>query len=524
MATKTAKKGSKSGKKATRKRGEDRNETPGLECPHVANLTRPHTTESAGKLAAKLPAFLAAKVAWTASVRKAFADADAAGIPAELPIFPQGKFPNLNSGQMTRKAYQALVEEFNEAEAGVVRFPPRYQPAVVDAIHASNAVTLRRGSLKAHSEPPEDWDEKLYGPWHHSWVDEEGETQEEPSGWYFDPSMPRRCHAVTAETMIDDPETDILAFSNRRYVVGTGTHDGAAAFKIWQTERGNYRHGDEARKRMSLAGNKAVRDVVFLIEDRPNNGGGVTVKGKWTDVDEMVFMPGQVLTAGNLYDSSGKMLTAKEIRALSKPGDVEAKGIKFKTLPEPIVGKVIPWGKLWEEIKTTGKAALKAMKERGGRSLDYEAGDTQTKSITNITVNGKRVDPSEATPFGLKGGQSHMPAHIVATGKGKIEEGHFGMGVVIGERANQARNVGVVEARAANAETAPKAPAKPKATKKKAVAKKAAKKAEPKAKKATKKKAKPSDAAPPVESDTKDDPDPVTAKDEIEVVGVENEE
>jgi hypothetical protein len=250
---------------------------------------------------------------------------------------------------------------------------------------------------------------------------------------------------------------------------------------------------------MSLAGNKEVRNVVFRIEDRPNNEGGFTVKGAWGDVRELVYLPGQVLTAGYLHDSKGNMLTAKEIRAL----DADTKGLKFKALEAPIVGKPVPWSKLWAEIQTD-KASIKAMRERGGRSESNDPGTPQTKAITNICVNGKRVDPSEAVPFGLKGSQIHQVAYLVASGEGKIEQGHFSMGVVIGERANAEYNVGVHAAKAEAGETeeapAPKAakPKAPKATKPKASKPKASK---PKAAE------KPADAAPPVESDTADEPE-----------------
>lgn len=522
MATKV--KASKAGKKGKGKT----NVTPKLECPIIADSTRPHTTESSGRLATKLLTFKEAYGSWKASVREAFSKADAAGETAVLPIFPESKFPNPNTGQLSRKQTETLQDAYAEAEPGEVKLWPRYNPIAVDTIHAVNAKSLRRGAVKTHSKPPKDWDEESHGSWYHRWEDEDGETIKEPSGWFLDEKMPRRCHAERIENLITNPDENILTFGNLRVVCGEGTHDKAAAFLVWQTSGGSYRDGDEARKRMSLAGNKLVRDVVFKIEDRPNNGGGFTVKGDWANVRELVFMPGQVLTAGHLFDSKGNMLTAKEIRAL----DGDTKGLKFKTLDEPIVGKVIPWSKLWAEIKVAGKAAIKRMRERDGRSPDYETGSVERRSITNICVNGRRVDPGEQNPFGLKGGQIHMPAFIVADGNGDVNEGHFGMGVVIGERANSSRNVGVHEAKG---EIEVEAPApKPKA-KPKTATKKATKKSESKAtKKAAKPKAakpkadpkpKPSDAAPPVESDTVDDPDPVEidSADEIEVVGAEEE-
>ena len=75
-------------------------------------------------------------------------------------------------------------------------------------------------------------------------------------------------------------------------------------------------------------------------------------------------VPGQVLTAGYLYDAKGRVLDAKAIRAL----DADTKGLKFKALDEPIVGKAIPWDRLWKEIQVADKAAIKKMRERGGRS------------------------------------------------------------------------------------------------------------------------------------------------------------
>lgn len=482
MATKTKAKG---GKKAAKKTGGKRNATPKLiSCPFTANLTRPHTTESSGKLATKAAEFGGTKEGWTGDVREAFADGTKA---ADLPEFPVKAFVDPNKGQLSRKAHEAVVDEYNEAVEAGTKTPAmqgRYNPVLVDLIHSMNCLSLRRGSTAKHSRPPKDWDEKANGPWYHEYEDEDGEMIQEASGWFFDKKMPRRCHAERAELLIDDVDTNILTFGNHRFVVGTGTHDGSAIFMVNQTSHGNYRAGDVTRKRMSFAGIPEVRNIVFKIEDKPNNEGGFTVKGKWVDVREMVYMPGQVLTAGYLYDSKGKVLDAKAIRAL----DEDTKGIRFKALEAPIVGKAVPWEKLWAEIKVADKAAIKKMRERGGRSDEYEAGDVETKAITNIRVNGLRLDPSEAFPFGLRGSQCDMPAFLVATGEGKIEDGCFAMGVVIGARANYPYNVGVHAAKGEDEETpAPKAKAKAKAKAK------------------GKKSSQPSDAAPPVESDTADE-------------------
>ncbi len=485
----------KSGKRkaTTKKTGGKRNETPKLDCPFVAILTRPHPTESSGKLATRFAEFAVVKEAWTGEVRKAYAGGAKKN---DLPIFPTGKFVNPNTGLMSRSAHNKANAEYDEAVDAGRKTPvclPRYSPVVVDLIHEMNAVSLRKGSLKNHPNPPKDWNEKEYGSWYHDWTDEDGEKIQEASGWFFDPKAPRRCHAEKAEILVEEPETNILTFGNLRIVCGTGTHDGSAVFMVNQTSHGNYRAGDLTRKRMSLAGNKDVRNLVFKIEDRANNGGGFTVKGNWRDVREMVYMPGQVFTIGFLYDSNGKQIDAKTIRGL----DGDTKGLRFKGLDEPIVGKAVLWSKLWAEIQVADKKAIKAMRDRGGRSDEFEAGSTQTKSITNICVNGKRVDPSEAFPFGLRGSQIHMPAYIVATGEGKIEEGHFSMGVILGERSNDQYNVTVHEPKGdSEAETEEVETPAPKRQTRATKHKKAA--AAPKKKAA----AKATDAAPPVEADT----------------------
>ncbi len=469
MATAKTKAKATKKKAAKRKTGEERKSTPKLtSCPFVADLTRPHSTKSSGNIAQKAQKVAAAVESWKNDVRTARAAGTAA------PEFPASKFADPNIGQLSVAAFDKLTGEFEDAIENGTKLPamyPRYNPVQVELIHAMNCPSLRRTATQ--TEPPNDWDEKAYGPWHHEYEDENGKVTKEPSGWRIDPTMPRRCHAETAEKMIDNPEKNILTFGNLRVVCGTGTHDGSAVFIVNQTSHGNYLAGDITRKRMSFAGIKEVRNVVFKIEDRSNNGGGFTVKGKWDSIDEMVYLPGQVLTAGFLSDSKGNQLDAKAIRGL----DADTKGLRFKALAEPIVGKPIHWSKLWAEIKIVSKDAVKKMRERGGRSLEYEAGDVETKAITNFCVNAKRVDPGEAFPFGLRGSQCHMPAFIVASGEGKIEEGHFLSGVVIGARANAPYNVGVQAAK-------PKKVVKPKAEKKSE---------------------KPTDAAPPVESDTADE-------------------
>lgn len=437
MAKKTEKVAKKKAtkKKATKKKAvSEPNLTPKLTtCPYVAEFTQPHPTESSGKLASKLTDLLAAIKEWTTNVRKAYA------AKTNVPDFPISKFVNPNFGKLSRSAYDKIVAIYESGED--IEFLPRYNPILVDLVHAQRCVSLRRGCKKNNGEPPKNWDNKKYGSWYHEY-DEDGKTVKDASLWFFDKKMPRRCHAETAESLVENPKDNILTFSGNRYVVGTGTHDEAAAFMIWGTSHGNYRAGDRTRKRMSLAGIKEVRDIVFKIEDKPNNGGGVTVVGEWQDIKEMVYMPGQVLTAGFL-SANGKKLTAKEIRGL----DSDTKNLKFKVLDAPIIGEAIAWDDMWADIQSANRAAIKAMKDRDGRSEEYEAGDPQTKSITNILVNAKRSQPSEQFPFGLRSSQAHMIAYVVATGDGKMEEGYFKVGVVIGARANTPYNVGVHKAK-----------------------------------------------------------------------------
>ncbi|KKL25016.1 hypothetical protein LCGC14_2409550, partial [marine sediment metagenome] len=385
-------------KKATAKKG--RNATPKFtDCPYVAVITRPHTTESSGKLAARTVEFEEAKTAWTAECRKVFVGG---GKKADLPVFPTGRYVNPNTGVVSRAARLAYVDEYNAALDAGTKTPadlPRYNPVLVDLVHFMNCRTLRRGVLSLHPKPPKDWDAKEFGDWYHEYEGEDGETVKEASGWFLDYELPRRCHARTAERLIVEPENNILTFGNLRIVCGTGTHEASAAFLVNQTSHGHYRAGDTARKRISLAGHKGVRDLVFKIEDKPNNGGGFTVKGEWADVREMVYLPGQVLTAGYLFDSDGKVLDAKAIRGL----DAGTKGLRFKALEEPIVGKAIPWKRLWAEIQVIDKPGLAAMRKRKGRSEEYEIGGLETRAITDLLVHGKRSDPSEGTPFGLRG-------------------------------------------------------------------------------------------------------------------------
>jgi hypothetical protein len=450
-------------KKAARKSSKKQNKTPALQCPYTVDLRFPYPTAASGKLAAQKAAFAEKVVDHKKEVRAHFAGG---GKAADVPVLDPKHFINPNKLAMTPKQLANLGDDY---------MPPRYNPVLVDLIHEQNATHIRRGLVSKHPKAPKDWDEKVWGPWAETVEYDDGTTEEEPSGWFFDTSMPRRTHAETAEKLVEDHAKNILTIGNNRYVVGDGTNVRCAAMLVWATSRGNYRAGDSARKRMSIAGNKDIPDVVFRIEDRANNDGGVTVKADWGDVNEVVFMPGQALTAGFLFDAKGKRLTAKQIRGLAE----DAKGIKFKTVSSvmggPIVGKAITREALWNEIQTIeGKGGIKKLREREGRSENEEVDRTpQNKTITNLKVTC-RVSPAEAFPFAFRAAQCDMVPYIV-----NDDEGDFSMGVVIGDRSNFTHNVGVNEAKSEEAEEAP-APKKP-----------------------TKKKS--DDAAPPVEHDTADE-------------------
>ena len=413
-----------------------RQATPNLECPYFVDLRTPHTTESSGHLAELCGEFNQAYDAWHATVRQHFTDG---GARKDVPAFDAANFADPNKGAMTQKQYAALVDEWNAGD-GKVQFPPRYNPALVELAHLMNARSLRRGAVKKHSRAPKSWDETELGSWLE--MDEDGNNTI-PSGYFFDDALPRRCHAKRAEDLITDPETNILTIGNNRYAVGDGTGVRSAPFLVWATDRGNYRAGDDARKRLSLSGNKDIVDLVFRIEDRANNGGGVTVKANWKEnIREVVFLPGQAMTAGFLFDGE-KRLTASEIRKL----DANAKGIKFKTVRQvldgPIVGKLVSRETLWTEIQSVeGSSGIKKLRERGGRSEDEQRNTPQNKSITNLLVTC-RVDPIEAYPFGFRAAQCDMVPYVVHS-----VDDDFAMGIVIGDRQNQEHNIGVRQAKA----------------------------------------------------------------------------
>jgi len=460
-------------KKAAKKTGV-RQVIPMLRCEMEANLRTPHSTESSGHLATAYVTFTEKVAEWRAAVK---AHRAAKGKAADMPQFNPKHFLDLNKGQMSQDQMEELDEREWNGES-VVRLP-RYNPVLIDAILASKpSVCIRRGAGK--KKPPSNWDEKRLGSWY--LLDEEDERTF-PSGWFFDKKLPRRCHAVQAERMVTDAEKNILTFGNNRYVVGDGTNVRSALMLLLTTKRGNYRAGDLIRKRMSLAGNKDVTDIVFCIEDRPNNGGGVTLKAEWKNsIKEVVCLPGQAMSAGFLFDAKGKRLTAKQIRAL----DSDTKGLKFKTVRQvlngPIVGKPIPWSAIWAELQVADKAGIAAMRKRSGRSEEYEKGSPQACSLENHKVTC-RVGPHESHPHGFRAAMADVVPYKITGG----DELMFG--VVVGDRSNfpyeEVEEVEVVES------------SKKRKTRKtrKAESKKAAKPAD----------APPVDAAPPVEVDTADE-------------------
>lgn len=499
MATKTGtkkKSGKKTAKKATKAKGGKRNAIvaaarEGLReaCPHVLIGTRPMTTDGSGKLATKVADFNANWATYLESCREHFAGG---GTAKDMPAFPVGKLFDPNSGLMTSKQYDDLLDAAAAEDAVEVVVPTKYNPVQVSAAHALNCRTLRRGQVKLHPNPPKGWDEKTFGPWHDIWEDEDGKPIKEPSGMFFDDDLPRRAHADQATDLVTD-ENAILTFGNMRVVCGDGTHNGAAAFLIRAHKGGNYGRGDEARKRLSLAGIKEVRNVVFKIEDRPNNGGAWVMKSRWVNgnrvIKEVPFMPGQVLTAGHLYKGEGKKpLDAKDIRKL----DGDTKGLKFKPLDKPIVGKAIPFAALWGDI-SQDKKGVAALKARGGRSDEYEAAKPEDKTLTNLRTTS-RTSPHARFAFGFRSVQADMVPWIKAQGEARIEDGDFSMGVVIGSRSADEWNVGVHAAREDTEDAKPK-----KAAAKKSKAK-SKKKDEPK-----------TDKAPDVEHDTADETEAVTA-------------
>jgi hypothetical protein len=439
-------------------KGTKKNFTPPLECPHVADQFLHHTAQSSGVMATKLTQFVADVADWKAAVRKHYADG---GKASDVPKFPQGKFFNPNTGRMTRAARDKLVDDYNEAldaEKATPPFPPVYNPVEVDALAAMNCGTrIRRGSPKVYNKPPKEWNEKKHGSWY--LMDDDGKRTI-PSGWFFDTSPLRRPHPVDIVSRVDDPDKNVLTINNVRYVVGTDTV--AAPFLVHAHHGGNYGANDKARKEMSTASKKKeIANLVFRIEDKPNEGGAVVIKGDWKDSVEVPFMPGQVLTAGHLLDSNGAELKPGQIRKIvADETKGNGKRLRFKALSEPIVCPAIPYlGKdgLWLRVQAIqGRGETKKQREREGRG-EVDNATPRSKSIENAR-NQHRCDPGELNPFGFKSVALHMVPYLVATGKGSSKDGEFSMGIVIGARSNRKYMVGANEAKRRLAEADDAAP------------------------------------------------------------------
>lgn len=446
------------------KTGKKVNRTPDLECPVVVDMRTPYLTEASGKIAAHLVKFREAYDEWRKEYRK---HVTSGGKKTEAPIFDSKHFFKVR-GAVTMAAAAKIAAQLAEGEE--VELGPTYNPVLIEAIHAMNASSIYRGR---GTKKPSKWDDAELGEWR--------------PGDVLSTKLPRRCHAEKAEDLVENPETDILQVGSSRYVVGDGTLAGCAPMRVWGTERGNYRSLDTARKSLSIAGNKAdVTDVVFRIEDRPNNGdNAVTVKGFSYDIGELVFLPGQAMTPGYLYRGDDR-LSAKDIRKL---GD-DTKGVAFKSLMgDPLVCKAVSWDDNWKGIQEIeGSKGLKVMRERPTRG--EETASPQDRTWHNAKVTS-RVNPSELHPFGLRAAQCGMVPYIVME-----PDGDASLGVVIGARSNWEYNVGVNEAKANAAETVdateekPKRAAKPKAEKaekpKAEKAEKSKRKAKPAAEKAEK--------------------------------------
>jgi len=414
-----------------KKRG--RKSLPKLEFPFTADLRTGLPVEAAVKQAEGMLKFNVAKDEWQKACRVARSTGD------PLPEF-KGKFVNPNTGRITPKAKKDLIQKWNDGEN--VSVPPLFSPFTASMLADQDCErVLRRGNK---SEPPKDWDEKTHGSW---WeTDENGEKS--PSRWYVDKDPPRN-PIDKAEKLVADPDKNIITVGNARYVVGGGSYEDSSVFMI-NAHRPKTNNGsiERTRKAMCLKGMKGLANLVFKIEDKPNNGPLFVVK-----IDahgtEACFLPGQVMTPGYLSDGD-KELTAKQIRAL---GD-DAKGIRFKAISaaDPMLTPIVPFKEMWPEIrKAEGKKGITALREREGPS--GEDADHQKKTITNCGTQCRLDAGRKYAPFGFK---------FVAIGMVPIHVGNaddtFGQGIVIGARNNEDYGLTCQEAkRAANeAEGKPK--------------------------------------------------------------------
>lgn len=443
-------------------------------CPHIVDMRFPHLSESTGALAEKLVIFREKKAEFVAAVRAWLVG----GSEGEMPTFSVKNFPNPNTGMMSRTAFSKLVDQQEAGE--VVEFGPTYNPVLVELASEMEAKVVRRGSGENAQKQPKDWDEDAWGRW--------TLTDDKLSGWVIDPNPLRPSHKSAAEELIDGDNIEkcIVKVGSHRYIVGNGQQPGSAVMRVYATERGTFRAGDQVRKEMSISG-ADINHIVFRIEDKSNCGGGVEVKGNWGDIQSVVFMPGEVLTAGFLFDGDTQ-LEAKDIRAIPEPAPVEqeykeesdyqkaclawekkeqekAKGIKFKTvrqvLDKPLVGKATLFDKMWPAIQEIlGSKGLKEMREREGRSDDDELKTNPRKKALDNCRTTCRVAPSALYPHAFRAAQCDMVPYMTHD-----SDGNLSMGIVIGDRSNEDYNVGVYAAVEYEAEEKPKRERKVKAVK-----------------------------------------------------------
>ncbi len=333
----------------------------------VAHFHRPLTADGARRQAAKLVTMHEARTAHRTAARDALKE----GKP--IPEYSHNRHDvDPNWGRMTRLVHaKALTDWDNGVEA--VNIPPKYSPVGVEVVHALNGRFIAQSLLHC-PKPPRAWDDAAFGSWYkwNSHVEEEDENGDAISGEFDSPSgyyvseegeVPRICHATDITKCVVDPADNVLTRSAQRYVVGTGGNDGSALFLVYANCGGTKRWGEEALSRMAFAGAPRLANLVFRVEASVFSMSiPATAEG---DMAEQVFGANQVLTLGYLHEGD-KELTPAQIRKL--PEDV--KGLRFKALSEPIVGKNVIEKDLVAEALSIG----------GGKARSFG----KAKIVTNI--------------------------------------------------------------------------------------------------------------------------------------------
>lgn len=357
-----------------------RNKVPAIKSGKVAQLHRPFTHEATRALAEKLCQFKEDLDSWKHGCRNLIRSGEAI-----CTDFPEEKIPDINRGRMSLEARQIQVEDYNAAidrgeNPDAIPVCGGYNPVEREFLNLLRCPTVRVGRSKVR---PENWDDREFGEW--------------SPGLMIDNSVLCLCHAKDVTRQVKDCDRNIFTIGNHRYVVGTGGHEGSAAFLISSHTGGNRGNIDNTRKKMALSDADGLSDLVFRIED------GIT------DVvaDEFVvtFMPGQVLTAGYLYGKDKKIATVSQIRA----GD--RKGLRFKKLKQPIYGTVT-CSEQWEAIK------------------QIEGEDFSEKNTLQNSETSCRINPGQLQPFGFRSVALNIIPYKVQDAEGNIE-----WGIVIGERS-----------------------------------------------------------------------------------------